>query len=251
MELEHRVKVLEQEVKILKNQIQATLLDIQAHLLNEEYPILRAESAAQQSQPVPQHPEPSEVVPETAYDPPPFENEPIEVAPVVHKVSLKDMEVEEEETFSSPVLTLEETEYIEMEPAEPYVYAAEQAALPQPPRQHGQIDWATFTLLANWVSNSIEQMGVARTEKLVRVYAVKELMSPDLTSALLEFISLHDEDGSLAQPGVENTIQRISNELETMHVHTAYHQADNHTREMISRLIAGIQNIGLEDQHNG
>ena len=269
MELEHRVKILEQEVKILKNQIQATLLDIQAHALNEEYPILRAESAAQQTtpQPVQPQPEPYVAVPEAAHD----EDEQIGSAPVIRKVSFKDME--EEDTFAEPVLALDETEFSEMEPVDPVVYAdmepvapvayadvkpvtpvayaAEEVAAPQPPSQPGHIDWATFTLLANWVSNSIEQMGVARTEKLVKVYATKELMSPDLTSALLEFISLHDEDGSLAQPGVENTIQRISDGLGTLPGDEAYHQENDHTREMILRLITGIQNIGLEEQHNG
>ncbi|MAU02006.1 MAG: hypothetical protein CL608_33135 [Anaerolineaceae bacterium] len=163
MDLEHRVKTLEHEVKILKNQIQKTLLEIQEQVLTHYHPSLRAEEIhipeSVESRPL--------AVPQNGTSLPTNGS----VTPAVRQVSLdeireNDMAVNEEEV-----------------------------SLPATPAGND----SNLTDLAHWVRDSLLEIGVARTAKLIEIRAKSGRMDSNVTEAMLQLISFCD-DGSGGVP---------------------------------------------------
>ncbi len=187
MNLEQRVQALEQEVQILKNQIQATLLDIQASLLTNAHPNLRA---AELPVPIPA------AEPKGSEPPPPAP----ERQPGVRKISLRDIEAQPVEDEESVVEAPQVTPFppIKMPPsvAQPPVREAEAPPAAMPSRATAALnealsaaDWATLTKLEDWTRQHVAEIGAARTRTLIEQYARKRKLAPDVTDALLYFIS--------------------------------------------------------------
>jgi hypothetical protein len=174
MDLEHRVKTLEHEVKILKNQIQRTLLEIQEQVLTHYYPSLRSEEIV--------IPESMESPPELPQNGRPPSSSPAEESPAVRQVSLaeirKDASTPESEDKTPPLPLTEPTGHSDL------------------------------TNLAYWVGESVAQIGVERTGKLIEIRAKSGQMADNVKDALVQLAALCG-DGSGDAPDeahIEETI---------------------------------------------
>lgn len=196
-ELEHKVRVLEQELQILKNQIQATLLDIQEQLLTNHYPSLRADDAGYVPPPVAAQPNP-----------------PVEAAVQPAQAAPQDYDAYHD-TQDTPLpgsivrtIALDESngDHPPEAQPEPEPLPAPDALAPdmgwdgqdQPPPQAGAApNWEAFTRLSEWACSSAERMGASRTRKLIAMYVDSGYFDAADEDALLQLVSLYDDDGSI------------------------------------------------------
>jgi hypothetical protein len=163
--------------------------------------------------------------------------------PVVHRVSLKDMldeEPPEDDFYPAEVEELAESP----EPPEPAEQAAPAAAdlpyeeepdyqpAPPPParvsqtslmgrlsaaapetRDQSEIDWGTFTTLTDWVSDNLEKMGASRMRRMVNTVTQQVSISPELEDALMQMITLYEEDSALEEVRLYETARAVSRGL--------------------------------------
>jgi hypothetical protein len=228
-----------------------------------------------------------------------------EEEPVVRRVSLKDLqdEAEEEEPdYAAPapapalvpneaVLEGLEDVFDEPEPLaeEDYIYEEEpeyQPPAPAPvrapqaslmdrlststpePLAESDVDWGTFTTLAEWVSENLEKMGSSRMRRMVDAVSKQVSISPELKDALLEMITLYEEDSALEEVRLYETARAMSRGLSDAPA-PAYAPATEHgryedepwydemdgdeepawKRNLIQRLISGLESLdqGQED----
>lgn len=187
MKLEQRVQALEQEVQslqnelqLLKNQIQATLLDIREQLLTNAYPSLRADQL-----PPAGPPSLAKVVTSARVQPAGESSQAYEEetpAPTVRRVSLNDNGKASAVT-ATPII------------APPHPNGNNHN---QPPS--GETDWSNFDQIEEWTLNNLEKLGVARTRRLVELYAEKGRFSPEIRDTLLHFIGVYEDELESAPP---------------------------------------------------
>lgn len=163
MELERRVKTLEQEMKILKNQIQTTLRDIQEQVLMHYYPSLRSDG--------------EEVLTSTTDQEIPKETNSAEedqgsMAPLpkVQMVSLNDIRRKK-----SPSSFFSEEKNTSSETTQQRVGTG-------------------FAELAYWMADSVVEIGIARTKKLITMRALDETFTFEAQEKLLQLLAMFDED---------------------------------------------------------
>jgi len=238
MELEQRVKVLEQEMKILKNQVQTTLLDIQEQLLASKYPAMRAgdDNGAHPVEPPAEEPS----------------------APVIRKVTLPDEPV-------APAAESAEPPAVVARPAAPTAHISlpeQPTALspqdPDAPPAHNGNDWNDLVHLNDWAVTTVDRVGVERAQSLIMMYARRGLLSADTEEALLEAVETYARPNSAAAdpPAPVYPAEPVEEEFPpdagpAQEAATAYLDGDyddqpKAERNLIVRLIKGLQNGGHE-----
>ena len=219
--------------------------------------------------------------------------------PVVRRVSLKDLQDEEpedeEDTFVPPASesVFEALDGVfdepEEEAEEAFTYEEEPGprtppALARVPRASlmdrlsstgapeargdSEVDWGTFTTLADWVSDNLEKMGANRMRRMVDAVSKQVSISSELKDALLEMITLYEEDSALEEVRLYETAKAVSRGLSDSPA-PAYEPSGEYgryedepwydemgeepepvwKRNLIQRLISGLENLenGQED----
>ena len=170
MEIERRLDSIEQEVQLLKAQIQATLLDIQEQLLTSKYPTLRMEEPAQ-SQPARMAAPPA---PETV---PEMTDVPQRQAPPARHADMEPMQ---------PVFVKATAAPARQEPLE----------LPSRPLVTNE-DWLALAKIAQWMNGKAAELGPQRMRALVKMYAQKQHLEPEVMESLLQFLNLYGEEAGM------------------------------------------------------
>ncbi|MFP4321347.1 MAG: hypothetical protein ACLFTK_02740 [Anaerolineales bacterium] len=247
-DLERRVQVLEEECQILKNQIHATLLMLQEAVLTNAYPALRAQDGSPQP---PEVPQPVKQV-RLSQDPAPSAAPP-EQAAVVQQIRPQ----------AQPPLA----EIAQPEPRQA------PASVPGSDNVHpNYIDWDRQRELEAWAEEQVTRFGIARTATLIGDYAQQGHFSSAEQAALAAFLSYFEEpklDDSTAQfiagqaeaqqadqPAAVRPFDPLWEDLDSRYedeqVYPRYQRNqraqpapdDDAPRNMVLRLIAGIQNAG-------
>lgn len=246
MNLEQRVQQLEQELEILKNQIQTTLLEIQDRMLTQTYPMLRTAEdrpstpAAASATPTPQ-PQPNTPRPPLLAVP----DEPSDGDVKVRRVNLEELRREPTPAAqTAPVMP----PTAPPPPPRPSRKAQQALSSIQPPVKG--VDWTTLADLETWVQEKLIQLGTQRTRELIEMYAEQERFTRKIEKALLKFIDQHEEQHHT----VMNSKQRRTRtaEVPAVTVNAAAPPApradaapeDHETRNVVLRLIAGVNNAG-------
>ena len=164
MDLEHRVKTLEHEVKILKNQIQKTLLEIQEQVLTHYHPSLRTEEI---------------IIPET-----------LESLPLDIPANGSNGSTTEPTTPAVRPVSLDEIRRNDM--------AAKDEEPPLPVTRQVKND-NSLADLAHWVRDSLLEIGVERTARLIDIRAKSGRMDDNVKDAMLQLVAFCD-DGSSGVP---------------------------------------------------
>lgn len=271
MNLEQRVTMLEEEVQLLKNQIQTTLLAIQEQILSNTYPNLRGEGieAVQLIEHVPEGSVNSQAA------------KGVDSLRGVNRVSFESADQPSVET---PVVGKPASTPASASPS-PKLLESE-ASLTS--RQTAEIDWASLNKMDEWICRKIDKIGIHRTHRLIEFYAETKRFSENVTKTLLQLIALYEEDVDPAeeerhrnQPfNLDDTVTSFDPPIRTYYaesdmssVHenreiSARRQPDpesdfsgngstGHTdpdqpdapRKMILKLIAGLQNAGMDWKH--
>jgi hypothetical protein len=128
---------------------------------------------------------------------------------------------------------------------------------PEPPVE-SEIDWGTFTTLADWVSDNLEKMGASRMRRMVDSVSQQVAITPELKDALLQMISLYEQDSALEEVRLYETAKAVSRGLsETLAPAPSYESDDVEPwyddlgedpepawkRNLIERLINGLENL--------
>ncbi len=135
-------------------------------------------------------------------------------------------------------------------------------------RGDSEVDWGTFTTLADWVSDNLEKMGANRMRRMVDAVSKQVSISPELKDALLEMITLYEEDSALEEVRLYETAKAVSRGLSDSPA-PAYEPSGEYgryedepwydemgeepepvwKRNLIQRLISGLENLenGQED----
>ncbi len=173
MDNDHRVQQLEQEVQLLKAQIQSTLLDIQEQLLSNKYPSLRMDEQPKRldedtdkshgwkaPRPVPQ------TLPEL---------ESVNPSPV-------------------PVIRLETAPQQPPAAQQPPKQTQPPLELPNRPLLTNE-DWVALSKIAKWMSSKSAELGPQRMRALIKMYAQKQQLAPEVMENLLQFMALYGDEG--------------------------------------------------------
>jgi hypothetical protein len=210
--------------------------------------------------------------------------------PVVHRVSAREwqdelpeadfypVEAEESDGAQEPVeqeLPLVESVQFEEEPDDL------PAPAPPPPTQvpaqaprsslmarlstiapetqdESELDWGTFTTLADWVSDNLEKLGASRMRRMVDAVTRQVSISPELKDALVQMIDLYEQDSALEEVRLYETARAVSRGLsdaqaaapsfEAYEDETWYDELSEEPepawkRSLIQRLISGLENL--------
>jgi hypothetical protein len=177
MDNDHRVQQLEQEVQLLKAQIQSTLLDIQEQLLSNRYPSLRMEEQSNKR--------------------PDEDNDKAHGWKAPRPAPQTLPEVEAESTAAPvPVIRLETA------PQQPVNNSAAQAQsnvqppleLPNRPLLTNE-DWVALSKIARWMTSKSAELGPQRMRALIKMYAQKQQLAPEVMENLLQFMALYGDEG--------------------------------------------------------
>lgn len=158
-ELEKRIEELEQEVQLLTVQIKYTLLEIQEHLLNGTYPALQSSD-----------------LPGASLETP--------AAPAAEKKSAPRSPISRITLDESGQVTDVETATVTATPA---VTATPKAAAPQPQKEE------SLEALEDWMLKKVQQVGPARTRRLIEIYAQNGQLSAAAARALEQLLSVYDD----------------------------------------------------------
>lgn len=205
-DIENRLAILEQEFDVLKNQIQMTLLEIQEQVLTNAYPELRSNGTqpAQRS-----HHQPEAPIQSVSLN---QEPEPENKPNIIRMVNVN-------EPTRAPV-------------SEPQPQPTKKKVTPVESKRHEETDsLADFEQYEEWIANKVEKFGVARTRKLVKVYAKQGHLSIPAAKRLLSFLSLYEEE---VQKSAHSKNGKSS----------ASSSSKREDRSLIVRLITGLSSSG-------
>ncbi len=221
--LDNRVKVLEDELRILKDEIHQTLLEIQEQILIHYYPDLRSDESLARPVTTPSRPKEAsdsmasgveraaleETAADTKKEAAPTPAEPL--APMIMQMppptALQTPASQAPAQVVAPAPSPAPALPVGQAPAKPVIAtpapSAVQALAQMPALAMGQTSTdegsgafqdATVARLMAWASGSVERIGRERTIKAIQVYAQGGHLAPSVTDALLQLISLSDEE---------------------------------------------------------
>lgn len=195
MELNNRVTQLEDEIKILKGEIQAMLLDVKENLLNRENPF--TPSSLPVGQPIAIYNQSSPPIVEKPNDPLPEDEPEEEAPPAIDKLESESTIIEP----PKPVIENEPSKKMDTNGREQLtsndVVKAWRPASDIEPDNNGKkvtnhsnrkFELATMVALAQWVDETVNQLGTSRTRAILDVSEVIGDISPDLTALLVKMI---------------------------------------------------------------
>jgi hypothetical protein len=177
--------------------------------------------------------------------------------PVVQRVSTREWQDEPPEADLYPVEaeefdTLQEPGEQEPPPVESADYEEEPNYQPAPPplpsppppaqapqsslmarlstasavtQGESEIDWGTFTTLADWVSDNLEKMGASRMRRMVDAVARQVSVSPELKDALVQMIDLYEQDSALEEVRLYETAKAVSRGLSDVQAPTPSYES--------------------------
>ena len=210
MDNDARVQQLEQELQLLKAQIQSTLLDIQEQLLSNRYPALRLDEAKRPEsdtdhgwkapRPVPESLPEMEPVRITAVPsvvrlevPPAAPTAPMTpVTPISPITPIAAVPSAGSTTFVAPVSPM--TYAAPSAPAEPQAPRSQSLELPSRPMLTNE-DWVALSRIAKWMTSKSAELGPQRMRALIKMYAQKQQLAPDVMENLLQFLALYGDEG--------------------------------------------------------
>lgn len=148
------------------------------------------------------------------------------------------------------------------------------------------IDWASLNKMDEWICRKIDKMGVHRTRRLIDFYAETKRFSEGVTNTLLQLIALYEEDVDPEEEGdyngqsfnIDDTITSFDPPIRTYYAESdmprrsddrdalvrresepepdftgngngsgpSDHDHPDAPRKMILKLIAGLQNAGMD-----
>lgn len=164
-DLERRVKTLEQEVKVLKNQIQATLLDIQEQILSHYHSALKGEELGAE------HEDSSPAEARGRGDGGKKE-------PVTASTRTKKAAADEDQAQDARSGRRDGSAQVNGKGA------AQPAA---------GVDWATFSGLTQWASQSVAKLGQAHTRQMIDMQAKQGHLTAEVQDALIQLVALNPE----------------------------------------------------------
>lgn len=198
-DLEKRVATLEQELDVIKHQVQTTLLDIQEQVLTNTYPLLRSNDGERNSGSIPK-----------------------QAAPTIQSVSVNGA------GEKAPTEARQKPSIIRMvnvnEPPAP------KAPEPVPQKASEKPDPVLqFSRYEEWVGQKVDQLGIDRTRKLIKLYTKQGHMTIPTAKRLLSYVALYADE--------EEAKPRKAGQK---HVASAQSGKKSDEKSLIVRLIAGL-----------